>query len=358
MVSEGAMDKEPKAIRGRVLRAGSVIRPGVRRLVLALTLTSSLFLLLLTALALKRTPAASWLVLSLAASGVAASAIMGALAVDRLSRKLSEIEDQRDAFFEELTRLSKVSSLGEVSSSIAHDLNNPLAILNEEAGWLSDLLGGAGGSDEAAVRREMANSVEQIQAQIRRGREISRRILNWARETEGAGGRVDLNELLTKTLYLLESDMAEVRVQVVRRFAADLPNVAGSVAELRQVFLNLTKNALDSMRGRGGTLTLATVRLGESARVSVSDTGTGIPEGNLARIFEPFFTTKPGDRGTGLGLSISSYIVKKLGGTIEVESRLGEGTTFHVTLPAARESPGALAMTGGTDAGHQAASRG
>jgi two-component system NtrC family sensor kinase len=351
------MDKEPRAIRGRLLRAGSVVRPGVRRLVLALTLTSSAFLLLLTALALRRTPAPSWLILSLAGAGVAASAVMGYLAVERLSRKLSEIEDQRDAFFEELTRLSKVSSLGEVSSSIAHDLNNPLAILNEEAGWLSDLLGGAGGSDEAAVRREMANSVDQIRAQIRRGREISRRILNWARETEGEGGRVDLHELLTKTLYLLESDMAEVRVQVVRRFATDLPRVGGSVAELRQVFLNLTKNALDSMRGRGGTLTLATERAGDAARVSVSDTGIGIPAENLARVFEPFFTTKPGERGTGLGLSISTYIVKKLGGTIEVESRVGEGTTFHVTLPAARGAPGTTAMTGGTDEGHQAAAR-
>ena len=274
----------------------------------------------------------------LAASSVLALSL-GTLYAVRLTRRLSAIERQRDAFYQEFLRLSKVASLGEVASSIAHDLNNPLAIMHEEAGWIQDLLRD-GGSPTEASRAEVANSVEQIEIQIRRSREITQRLLHWARETEPKSEALDVNLLLSKTLYLLESDLQTAQVQVVKAFSPELPLVHGSTPELRQVFLNLMKNAVDAMKTSGGTLTLSTAGGADEVRVSVADTGPGIEAERVEHLFEPFVSTKPEGEGTGLGLPISRWIVRRLGGRIEVESQPGRGSTFHVVLPAGgRERP-------------------
>ncbi len=297
----------------------------------------SLVLVLSGALSLRLFPGGPGPVLITVSAGIAAGIAAAAGAGIALSRRFARLESQRDAFYAELTRLSKVASLGEVSSGIAHDLNNPLAVMNEEAGWIADLLGAAE-QDPAHAREEILNSLDQIQLQIRRSRDIVRRVLNWARDAGEEAGAVDLNDLLDKTLYLLESDLQTADVRVVRRLEADLPQVAAGAAELRQVLVNLMKNALDAMEG-GGTLTLTTERTGEgSVRAAISDTGRGIPAEQVPRLFEPFFTTKPEGRGTGLGLSISSWIVRKLGGRIDVASTVGRGSTFTVTLPAAPAS--------------------
>jgi two-component system NtrC family sensor kinase len=313
------------------------MRPGIRNLVL-LSATAPAFVLVLAFLSLwfVRSQTARWTVFALFFLGLVLGAGLAALAIGRLSRRMAEIERQRDGFYQELSRLTKVASLGEVSSSIAHDLNNPLAIMNEEAGWCKDLLEGVGGeANPESVKQEFANSVEQILIQIARSREITRRILNWARDTDEKGATVDLNGLLSKTLYLLESDMQTMQVKVVKDLAPALPQASGSQSELRQVFLNLMKNALDAMRPAGGILTITTRPTGDGgSAVTIGDTGPGIPPEVLPRLFEPFFTTKPEGKGTGLGLSISHYIVRKLGGRLEVSSEPGRGSAFTVTLPA------------------------
>jgi len=354
MKAEGTMDNRPGPGPASGGGKGRLPHRGLRRLLALLAAVPLPFFVLLALFALRPGRVSPPWVLATVLLGILATAGVAGLAVRRVSCRLREVEGQRGSFFEELSRLSRVSSLGQVSSSIAHDLNNPLAILNEEAGWLSDLLSGAAGADGPAVRAEMAASVAQIQEQVRRAREISRRILSWARETEGASGRVDLNEAVVKALHLLEGEMVERPVRVQRSLAPGLPPVPGTVAEVRQVILHLAKNALDAMGKEGGTLTLATRASDGKVVLSVGDTGPGIPRENLERIFEPFFTTKPEGQGTGLGLSISLYIVKKLGGTLEVESRPGEGTVFHVVLPAARES-GEPDLPGGWHAGRETA---
>ncbi len=297
----------------------------------------SLALVLSGVLSLRLSPGDPGPVLLVVSAGIAAALAAAAGVGLALSRRFDRLESQRDAFYAELTRLSKVASLGEVSSGIAHDLNNPLAVMNEEAGWIADLLRGEE-NGSAHTRDEILNSVDQIQVQIRRSRDIVRRVLNWARDADEEAGAVDLNALLDKTLYLLESDLQTANVRVVRRLEADLPPVAAGAVELRQVLINLMKNALDAMEG-GGTLTLTTERTGDgSVLAAISDTGRGIPADQVPRLFEPFFTTKPEGRGTGLGLSISSWIVRKLGGRIDVASAVGRGSTFTVTLPAAPAS--------------------
>lgn len=311
------------------------IRPVVRLAVGALILIAAFFLVLTGGVSLGLLPGAPRSVVLVVLAGILASVAAGIWAALLLSRRLDRLEGQRDAFYRELARQSKVASLGEVSSGVAHDLNNPLAIMNEEAGWIMDLLKDPG-QDQTHAHQEILNSVEQLHIQIKRSREIIRRILNWARDTDETPGAVDLNALLEKTLYLLESDLHTVEVRVVKELAPGLSPVAGSAAELRQVFINLMKNALDAMKGSGGTLTLRTEQTADGkVRVSISDTGTGIPPEIVPRLFEPFFSTKPEDQGSGLGLSISAWIVKKAGGTVEVASKVGLGSTFCVTLPAA-----------------------
>ncbi len=339
--------------RGEIKAIAPVGGRSLRTAVLAFAALPALVLLafaLLLALTGGRRPGALAGLLLLALCAVLLASIPLIL---HLLHRLSAMERQGAAFYHELTRLAKVASLGEVSSSIAHDLNNPLAIMNEEAGWVMDLLQGAGG-DERAAREEIRHSVEQIQIQIRRSREITQRILNWARDTDEPAAAVDLNLLLNKTLYLLESDLQRVQVRVVKRLASVPPVAAGSVAELRQVFLNLMKNALDAMGETGGTLTIATSSSPGEVRASIGDTGSGIPPEALPRLFEPFFTTKEEGKGTGLGLAISSWIVGKLGGRIEVESTPGQGAVFTIVLPA-RTSEAMEPCNGGAHAGHPTA---
>jgi two-component system NtrC family sensor kinase len=266
-------------------------------------------------------------------TALAISTALGWPLAANLRRQLTALARQRDAFYEELLRLSKAASLGEVASSIAHDLNNPLAIMREEAGWIQDLMKG-GDLQGAHTQAEIDNSLQQIDIQIERSREITMRLLQWGRDSAPQTQSVDVNLLLNKTLYLLESELQTAGVKVVKDLSPGLAQVRGGAPELRQVFLNLMKNALDAMRGRGGTLTLVTRSEPGGVRIEITDTGHGIPAAAVEHIFEPFFTTKSASEGTGLGLPISRWIVEKLGGRVEVESREGAGTSFHVTLPA------------------------
>jgi len=337
------VSRRPARLPGRILVAVAACSPIPLLVALAIVAGSPL--------------APRWIVAIVAAGGLAASCLVAAAVAAGMTRSLAALERQRDAFYQEMARLSKAASLGEISSSIAHDLNNPLAIINEEAGWLLDLLEGRE-LDQEPVRREFESSVAQIRVQIKRASEFTRRLLSWTRDADRVGGPLDLNLLLSKTLYLVENELAEAGVTVVKRLDPGLPGVAGNEAELRQVFLHLMKNALDAMKGAGGTLTISTEVAGGAVRASVADTGTGIPPEILGRIFEPFFTTKPEGYGSGLGLPISAWIVERAGGRIEVESVVGEGTMFRVTLRAATAPRAAAAPVGGTHEDRPAAARG
>lgn len=310
---------------------------GVGLRILAAAVVPAAYVLLWGALAWRRggTPI---MVPAAAGAAILAGALAWMAARTALHR-LKTLESQRDAFYEEFTRLSKIASLGEVCSSIAHDLSNPLAIINEETGWVSDLISGHDPGERAAGE-EIKNSAEQIRIQVGRSREIIRRVLSWARDTQDADARTHINDLLAKTLYLVEGDLTGRGIRVVKRFAEDLPPAEGAAAELRQVFLNLVKNALDAMDA-GGVLTLETRHGGGMTVVSVRDTGRGMAPEILSKIFDPFFTTKPEGSGSGLGLPIAFWIVRKLGGRLEVDSKPGAGTAFTVYLPAAGAAPAA-----------------
>jgi two-component system NtrC family sensor kinase len=307
-------------------------RPPVRRLVAAVAGVPAAALLVMLGLAVAPVAPRRVALAGVAAAGLALCAVAAAITQRTFARRVGELERQRDAFYRGFTRWSKSASLGDISFSIAHDLNNPLAIVNEEAGWCEDLLRASPHGDERA-QGEFASSLAEIRRQVRRASDLTRRVLTWGRDVEHASS-VDIAVLLAKTKHLLESSLAAGGVSVVERFADQVPPVTGEIEDFRQVFFHLVKNAVEAMPD-GGTLTLATFGNRDHVRVSISDTGSGIPADRVARIFEPFYTTKPEGKGTGLGLPIAAWIVQRAGGRIEVDSRVGHGTTFHVTLPAA-----------------------
>ena len=149
---------------------------------------------------------------------------------------------------------------------------------------------------------------------------------------------MDINPLLEELVALSSQRAKYGMVEIKTDFQEGLPFLKASLSELQQVFFNLINNAIDAMDPDGGTLTISSHQRGNFLAIDVSDTGKGIPEANLDRIFDPFFTTKPVGKGTGLGLSICYGIIEKMGGKLEVESMMGTGSTFSISLPFQKES--------------------
>lgn len=252
---------------------------------------------------------------------------------NRLVERIKQVDREKDAMNEQIIEAGKLAALGELAAGIAHEINNPVAIMVEEAGWIEDCLRDLS-DKESEVYQEISKSVKQIKTQGARCREITHKLLTFARRSDTGERRVSLNVLLDEVTILCEQRAHYAKVKIERNLAKDLPMVAISPTEMQQLVLNLVNNAIDAMETQGGgVLTLSTKFVNDWVVLEVSDTGPGIPKSIMPRIFDPFFTTKPVGKGTGLGLSICYGIIKKAGGNIEVESELGKGTTFRVWLP-------------------------
>jgi two-component system NtrC family sensor kinase len=202
----------------------------------------------------------------------------------------------------------------------------------EEAGWVGDVC--ADLELPEAERADIEKSLAQIRTQGRRCREITHKLLSFARKIDPVARPLDVNAVVSEVVGLSEKRARYSGVDLSLSLAPELPPVLASPSEMQQVLLNLINNAVDAMSQRGGLVQISTRREGDEVVLGVADQGEGIPKANLARIFEPFFTTKPVGKGTGLGLSIVYGIVQKMGGDIEVQSQQHEGTTFLVRLPA------------------------
>ena len=232
---------------------------------------------------------------------------------------------------ERLVQSQKLAAIGEMSAGIAHEINNPLAIIRQEAEWMQHLLNkGSLAGDEV---QELQGSLHQVVQQVDRCTEIIRNLLDFARKREPVLQGVDLNRVIEDMTRLVEREAKHSNIEIVRQYEADLPAVHSDAPQLRQVILNLLTNATQAI-GKDGAITITTRRTGaEAVEVEVSDTGCGIPAEDLERIFDPFFTTKPPGQGTGLGLSICHGMIQRLGGRITVSSQVGRGTTFTIQLP-------------------------
>jgi len=239
---------------------------------------------------------------------------------------------EKELMNQQVIETSKLASIGELASGVAHEINNPVAIMVEEAGWIQDLL-----EDEVFEKSqnldEFHRALGQIKTQGSRCKEITHKLLSFARKTESSNQQINIDQLMTELVDLTTQRTKYSNVKVSVQALDDLPEITASSTELQQIFLNLLNNAIDAAASSGGTVTITTRLEHNTIIVAVSDTGPGIPQSNLDRIFDPFFTTKPVGKGTGLGLSICYGIVKKMGGNIVVSSEVGSGTTFSVSLP-------------------------
>ena len=229
-----------------------------------------------------------------------------------------------------LVQSHKLTAVGTLTAGVAHELNNPInnmmltaAALEEDYADMDD-----------AGRMEL---VRDLVSESERARDIVRNLLDFARESEVQLAPLDVEQIIGETLQLAANHVKLARVKVRGEVEENLPAVYGDRHQLTQVFLNLVLNALDAMPG-GGTLTISIEKTDDRSFVNVdfADTGVGIPEPALDRIFDPFFSTKKQAKGTGLGLSVSLGIIKQHGGDIRVQSEVGAGTTFTVSLPASQ----------------------
>jgi len=266
--------------------------------------------------------------------------VLGILAVvstsiivsQRMASRFAQVDREKQMMNEQIVETGKLASVGELAAGIAHEINNPVAIMVEEAGWIEDLLE----EEEFSTGKnldEFYRALKQIRTQGLRCKEITHKLLSFARKTESNVKDVQLNHVLEELVALSEQHAKYSMVTIETAFQPDLPVVQASETEMQQVFLNLINNAIDAMEKEGGSLFIRTREKDGFVLVDVVDTGPGIPQSNLTRIFDPFYTTKPVGEGTGLGLSICYGIVKKMGGEIGVESRMGSGTAFQIYLP-------------------------
>jgi two-component system NtrC family sensor kinase len=231
----------------------------------------------------------------------------------------------------QLAQADKLSSIGLLAAGVAHEVNTPLAVISSYTQMLAKQVRGD---------QRVAPLLDKITQQTFRASEIVNGLLNFSRTGAAEFTSLDLNHIIEDTLKLLEHQFRTSQVQLETSLDQNLPQILGNAGKLQQVFLNLFLNAKDAMAA-GGTLRIATLSNGHVA-VDVSDTGSGIAMEHMQRIYDPFFTTKltVGEgqrRGTGLGLAVSYGIIQEHAGKIQVESQVGNGTTFHLEFPMARK---------------------
>ena len=235
----------------------------------------------------------------------------------------------------QLLQAGKLASVGELSAGVAHEINNPLAIILTERQILLDLAEQSKTLD-ADFKRELLGSLSQVDVQVHRCKRITQNLLRFSRRTTSVIETVDLNAFIREVVELMEREAGTSGIKFFPDLEEGLPSFLSDPSQLQQVFLNLITNAIDAHKEKPyGSIRISTRSDDQRERVNIvlADTGSGISQENLEKIFDPFFTTKPVGQGTGLGLSICYSIIKRLGGDITVQSEPDKGTEFTFFLP-------------------------
>jgi histidine kinase len=238
---------------------------------------------------------------------------------------------------EEVFRKEQLAAIGKMAAGVAHEINNPLAVIDTIAGYVEETVAAERDSLKDDLVHGLTQSMERLRHQVKRAMSITHSLLGFVRKSRGGLQRVDLAALLGESLDLLAPDIKQGAVEVHRSFAEGLPQPVTDPMLLQQIIVNLLTNAVDAMEERGreaSRLEVGTTDLGaDGVAFYVEDNGVGIPPEAQAKIFDLFQTSKPLGKGTGIGLAIVLDIVKRLGGDIDVASRPGEGSRFTVKLP-------------------------
>jgi len=253
--------------------------------------------------------------------------------VNEMMAELIKADREKAILDSGLMQSSKMAALGKMAAGIAHEVNNPLAVIKEKVGWLKDLLSeeDIAGSENFDEFKDALNKIEH---HVERAKKVTHRLLGFARRMEPTEEKVDINKVLSDTISFLENDARYKNIAIESNYSPVLPPTLSDSAQMQQVFLNILNNAIDAI-GKDGAIQIRTSWNAKDKEivVSIADDGPGIPNEVLTRIFDPFFTTKEVGHGTGLGLSISYSIVEKLGGRMLVASEVSKGTVFTIYLP-------------------------
>ena len=236
----------------------------------------------------------------------------------------------------DLIRSERLAAVGQMASGVAHEINNPLAVIDTIGGLVEETLRDEGDRLDPETRAILARAMERLHAQVKRCTVITHSLLGFVRNVHSGLAEVDLHALLDECLSVLVTEIRRSETEVIRHYAADLPRLHSDPIMLQQVFVNLIKNAVDAMGQvpeRPSQLELTTTADAGQVTVLVQDNGVGILPEDRDRIFDLFHTTKPVGRGTGLGLSIVHDILFRLGGSIRVASEPGRWARFVVTIP-------------------------
>jgi two-component system NtrC family sensor kinase len=261
-------------------------------------------------------------------AGVLAVFLASYKITDQLLRRMREAEEARELALRQVEHSQKLSSIGRLAAGVAHEINNPLAVINEKTGLMRDLIGLR---EEFPDKERFLVLIDSVLKTVMRCRDITRRMLGFARRLDVTLEEINLNDVITETSGFLNQEALHRKIELTLNLEAGMPGIVSDRGQLQQVFLNILNNALAAVPD-GGHIEIRTMADAEGVTVVVRDNGCGMSKDTMACIFEPFFTTKK-TKGTGLGLSITYGIVKRLGGEIGVESELDKGTAFTLRFP-------------------------
>jgi two-component system NtrC family sensor kinase len=242
---------------------------------------------------------------------------------------IKNADEKRELAFRELEHSQKLSSIGRLAAGVAHEINNPLAIISQKAGLMKDLMETASNFNE---KQKFIELTDAILKSTERCSTITHRLLGFARRMDVEYEDLSLNDVMQEVISFLEKEAIHRNIKIELHLDENLPRVSSDRGQLQQVFLNILSNAFAALSDNGNIIIRTWDEDTETVGVSIQDDGCGMSEKDLENIFEPFFTTKKG-YGTGLGLPITYGIIKKMSGTIIVESKLGKGSTFTIYLP-------------------------
>jgi len=292
--------------------------------------------------ALKAFRSAAYLIILITLIGGGAIIGVAFYLTDRIVRRMERMDEEKGRLGEQLIRATRLAELGEMAAGFAHEINNPLQIMKSEQALMDAIfteLKEKGELKPSEALTELEDSMRQVDLQINRCSEITQAILKFGRKTETVSKALDLRSFVPEVSNMVAKRAKVHGIDLRQEISEDTPHVHGDPGQLQQVLVNLLNNAIDAITAKhgseGGELVIqAGPKENGQVEISVKDNGCGISEENLTKIFSPFFTTKPVGKGTGLGLSVCYGIIDKMGGSLQVQSEEGVGTTFTLSLPA------------------------
>ncbi|MFH1130810.1 MAG: ATP-binding protein [Pseudomonadota bacterium] len=260
--------------------------------------------------------------------------LLVARSTQRIVGQLESADQTKEDLRQQLFNAAKLASVGEMAAGVAHEINNPLAIIYEEAGLLKDTIDPQ--FNQKFDMQALDESLDAIMQATLRGRAITSNLLAFARKHDADPELIDVNDFVEKILAIKSNEFTTSNIKICRNLQDGLPKVLANRNQMEQVMLNLLNNASDAIKS-AGWIGVKTRLTGENIQIDVEDSGCGMTSEQLQKVFFPFYTTKGVGKGTGLGLSISYGIIKAIGGQLEVNSQLNVGSTFTIFLPVPKE---------------------